>query len=68
MIEQIVIAILVGAIAWLVCKLLGAVLSTLAIPPIVAVGGFLSQFAYVIGVIVGLWYFFTGGGLPSFLK
>ena len=64
MLTRIILAIIVGAVVWLLCLFGGGLLATLAIPPIVFIGKFLAQWAYVIGVIAGLWYFFTGGKLP----
>lgn len=63
MLNRVVLAILVGAIVWLVCLFGGGLLATLAIPPIVFIGKFLQTWAYVIGVLAGLWYFFAGGGV-----
>jgi len=62
MIQRIIVAILVGVIVWLLCLFGGGLLATLRIEPIVFVGHFLEQWAYVIGVLAGLWYFFAGGG------
>lgn len=61
-IGRVILAIVVGAIAWLLCMFIGGLLATLAIPPIVFVGHFLKDWGYVIGVLVGLWFFFAGGG------
>ncbi len=60
MLTRIALALAVGAIAWLACILLGIVLAALQFPPAVAVGGFLSQYAVVIGAIVALFQFATG--------
>ncbi len=60
MIEQIVLAIVVACIVGLLLLFLGRILTTLAIPIAVAVGGFLEQWCWVIGVLVGLIFFFTG--------
>lgn len=64
MLETILLAILVAVIVGLVCLLLGKVLASLAVPPAAAVGGFLVQYCWVIGVVAGLWYFVSGGDLP----
>jgi hypothetical protein len=36
----------------------------IAIAFLVAAGGFLEQFAWGIGLIAGLWWFVSGGGVP----
>jgi len=40
---------------------LGMLLVSLDIPPAEAVGRFLENYAWVIGILAGLWYFFRGG-------
>jgi hypothetical protein len=55
--HAVIVVILVG----LGCMLLGMVLSSLNIPPIEVVGDFLTQWCWVIGVLVGLLDFFRGG-------
>ena len=66
LITRLVLAVIVAVVVGLVCMLLGAVLSTLRVPIAVTIGDFLAAWGWVIGVLAGLWYFFTGGGLPSF--
>lgn len=61
MIARIVNAVVVGALVGLGCLLLGMVLASLNIPPVEAVGKFLEQWCWVIGVLVGLLTFFRGG-------
>ena len=39
-------------------------LLVLAIIVVVVIGGWLEQFGWGIGLLAGLWYFFTGGSLP----
>jgi hypothetical protein len=65
MLTLIVIAVIVGVIAALICLLVGKVIASAgaAAPPFAAVGGFLVQFCWVIGLIVGLLYFVTGGSV-----
>lgn len=62
MIGKLVLAAVVGAATGLACILIGMLLVSLNIPPIEAIGHFLNQWAWVIGVLAGLWYFFAGGG------
>lgn len=61
MIGRIVMAVVVAVIVGLACMLLGMVLNSLNVPPAEAVGHFLTEFAWVIGVLAGLVHFFRGG-------
>lgn len=61
MISLIVISLLIAVIVGLLVTLLGRVLKTLAVPIAVTVGAFFDQYGWTIGVIAGLWYFFTSG-------
>lgn len=61
MITRIVLAVIVAVIVGLVCMLLGSILSTLGVPIADAVGSWLSRWGWTLGVLAGLWYFFTGG-------
>jgi hypothetical protein len=63
-IELIVFAILIAVGVGLLCILAGRVIATLAAPIAVTIGGYLEQFGWVIGMVVGLFYFVTGGSLP----
>lgn len=66
MIEALILAVVVACVVGLICLLLGKILASLAIPIAVAVGGFLEQWAWVIGVLAGIWFFFTGGSFGPF--
>jgi len=61
MIGRLVLAVVVAVVVGLACLLLGLVLASLAVPIAVTVGGFLTTYAWVIGVLAGLWHFFRGG-------
>ena len=57
--KKIVKAILVGVVVGLVCLLLGSILPTLKVPPLTAIGDFLQNFCWAIGVLAAfIWYFF----------
>ena len=60
MIARIVLAMVVGAAVGLLCLLLGSVLSSVDIPFVATVGSFLATWAWVIGLLAGVWFFFTG--------
>jgi hypothetical protein len=57
--KQIGMAAVVGGVVFLIAIGVGMVLGM--IPPAVAIGAFLTQWAVVIGLLAGLWYFFTHG-------
>ncbi len=61
MIARLVLAVVVAVVVGLVCMLLGTILATLKVPIAVTIGDFLAAWGWVIGVLAGLWYFFTGG-------
>jgi hypothetical protein len=61
LIGRIVLAVIVAVIVGLLLVLLGAVLVTLNVPIAETVGKFLQTYGFAIGVLVGLWYFFTNG-------
>ena len=67
MIARLVMACVAGAVAFLVCLLVGALLSAVGIPPLAVVGKFLEQWATAIAILVALAYFF-GGGTWTFWK
>lgn len=67
MLNLIIIAVIVGVVVALVCLLLGKIISSAgaAAPPFAAIGAFLVQYCWVVGLLAGLLYFVTGG---SFAK
>ena len=63
MIEAIVLALVIAVVVGLLLVgLLGPILTSLGIPIAQTVGGFFTQYGWVIGVLAGLWFFFTNGG------
>jgi hypothetical protein len=60
MVQRVIIAVLVAVIVALVLPLLGSILIDLKADIAVTIGQFLKGNATVIGLIAGLWYFFTG--------
>lgn len=60
MIARLVLALVVAVVTGLVCLLLGSIISSLNVPIAETVGKFLVTWAWVIGVLSGLWFFFTG--------
>ncbi len=65
MIGRLVLAVVVAVLVGLVCIfLLGPLLVTLPAPVAIIAGGFLIQWGWVLGLLAGLWYYFSGAPLP----
>ncbi len=60
MLTRIILAIVVACIVGIVLYIVGAILATIGIPIAETVGRLLQQFSWAIGVLAGLWFFFTG--------
>lgn len=60
MLRQIVLSVVVAVVVTLACVLLGAILITLEVNIAVTIGNFLKSYSGVLGVLAGLWYFFSG--------
>lgn len=66
MLSKLILAVVVAVIVTLACILVGGILITLTISIAVTIGSFLKDYAGVLGVLAGLWYFFAGGfSLPT---
>lgn len=63
MLSRLVLAVVVAVVVTLVCLLLGSILGTLTVAVAVTVGSWLTKYAGVLGVLAGLWYFFSGANL-----
>lgn len=63
MIETIILAVVIAVVVGLLLMLLGRLIASSGggVPILATLGGFLTQFCWVIGLLVGLLYFFTGG-------
>ncbi len=65
MITRIVLAVVVAVVVGLVLAyLLGPILVSLAIPIAVVVGDFFVRWGFALGVLAGIWYFFSGSTWP----
>lgn len=63
MIELLVLSVVVAVVVGLLCVgILGPLLRMLPGPGAL-VGNFFSQYGWVLGILAGLWYFFTKGDL-----
>jgi hypothetical protein len=62
MIESIVLAIIVAVVIALILLLVGKLLASMAsgVPALVALGGFLEQYCWVIGLLAGVLYWIGG--------
>ena len=65
MLQRLILAVVVAVVVGLGCLLLGLILATLKVPIAVTVGDFLALWGWVLGVLAGLWYFFSNGQFPS---
>ena len=63
LITRLVLAVIIAVIVTLLCILLGGILTTLKVDIAVTIGDFLKNYGAVLGVLAGLWYFFTNGGI-----
>jgi len=57
--RKLILAVVVAVAVGLGCILLGGILASLNVPPAEAVGHFLSAYAWVLGVLAGLWFYFA---------
>lgn len=60
MIRRAALALVIGAIAWVLCIFLGILLSAVGFPLAATIGSALREFAPVIGAIVAAYQFLTG--------
>lgn len=60
MLSKLALAVVVAVVVTLGCYLLGAILDSLTVAVAITIGDFLKNYAGVIGVLAGLWYFFSG--------
>lgn len=62
MIARLVLALVVAIVVGLgLTALLGPILVSLAVPLAVVVGEFFVKWGWVLGVLAGLWFLFSGG-------
>lgn len=60
MIRKLVLAVVVAVVVTLACMLLGVLLAALQLSVAVIIGHFLTDWAGVIGILAGIWYYFAG--------
>lgn len=60
MIQKLVLAVVVAVVVTLGCILLGGILDAVKVQIAVTIGDFLKSYSAVLGILAGLWYFFSG--------
>lgn len=60
MLSRIVLAVVVAVVVTLGCLLVGGILDALTVQIAITIGNFLKNYSAVIGVLAGLWFFFSG--------
>lgn len=65
MLRNLILAIVIAVVVTLGCVLLGAILVALNVQIAVTIGNFLKTYSGVLGVLAGLWYFFSGYVFPK---
>jgi hypothetical protein len=60
MLSRLILSVVVAVVVGLVCLLAGAILDSLGIPITSTIGAFLTRWGWVLGILAGLWWFFTG--------
>lgn len=63
MISKLVQAVVVAVIVTLACILLGAILVSLNVSVAVTIGNFFKTYGAALGILAGLWFFFSGATL-----
>ena len=61
MLKRLVLAVVVAVVVTLACYLVGGILEALKVEVAVTIGSWLQQYAEILGVLAGLWYYFTNG-------
>ena len=68
MLRKFLLALVVAVVVTLGCFLLGAILVSVggpgsvgAVPVVTTIGNFLKSYGALLGVLAGVWYFFTNG-------
>lgn len=64
MIGKIILAIIIAVGVTLACFLLGAILDQLKVEIATTIGHFLETYGSVIGILTGLWFYFTNRVQP----
>lgn len=60
---RIVLSLVIAILTGLLLILLGGILADLKVPIAVTIGHFFVAWGWVLGILAGLWYFFSRGGI-----
>lgn len=59
MIRKVILAVIVAVAVTLACILVGTLLQAIHIEVATTVGNFIEKYSAAIGILAGLWYYFT---------
>jgi hypothetical protein len=60
MLQRLILAVVVAVVVTLGCVLIGGILASLGVAIAVTIGGWLTQYATVFGILAGIAWFFSG--------
>ena len=60
MLTRLILAVIVGIVTFIVLYVVGALLATVDVTWVSTLGSLLKQFSSLLGLIAGVWYYFTG--------
>jgi ABC-type polysaccharide/polyol phosphate export permease len=60
MLSRLILAVVIAVIVTLACTLVGAILISLGVAIATTIGDFLRSYSAALGVLSGLWYYFSG--------
>lgn len=61
MLKKLILAVVVAVVVTFACILIGGILISLSVSIAVTIGNFLKSYSGALGILAGLWYFFTDG-------
>lgn len=64
MLSKLILSVVVAVVVTLGCILVGSILGTIDVAISVTIGQFLKNYSAAIGILSGLWYFFSNGTKP----
>ena len=59
LLKKIALACVVAVVVFLGCVLVGGLFITVGVPIATTVGAFLKNYATALGILAGIWYYFT---------
>lgn len=65
MISRVIVAVVYGILVALLCVLFGGIIASLGKGPFDTVGHFLTDYAWILGFLVGLLAYFGGASFPN---